>query len=119
MSVSRRVLLKALFSRNPGSVLEADAKKRVAGLSPSDLQVGYRYAQSMVGSLGLLGPAGSGASVWKSNMTSTAPPGINLTLNLEGQPFRQIRLDQNDKLVEELLRQHDEDDDDGSAKVSA
>jgi hypothetical protein len=118
----------------------SDATSAIMGIaSDRGLQVGYRYATSLVsgassvlksddfkaaalpqidspqakaylGDQGLLGPAGSGAQVWKSLMVSAgagtpATPAINLTLNLDGQPFRQLVLNQQDNLVSALLNQ--------------
>ena len=116
----------------------SDATSAIMGIaSDRGLQVGYRYATSLMsgassvlksddfkaaalpqidspqakaflGANELLGPAGSGAQVWKSAMVSMgagtpATPAINLTLNLDGQPFRQLVLDQNDNLVNAIL----------------
>lgn len=119
----------------------SEASNAIQGIADDrGLQIGYRYAQSMVsginsvlksddfkaaaipqidspqakaalGDMGLLGPAGSGAQVWKSVMVSmgagtpAAPPAINLTLTLDGDPFRQLVLNQQDNLVSALLNQ--------------
>lgn len=63
MTISRRLLVKALFSRNPGKVLAA------AGWGRTDVdgvKAGYAFARAALGADGLLGPAGSGAQIWEN-----------------------------------------------------
>jgi type IV secretory pathway VirB2 component (pilin) len=117
----------------------AGASATVAGVaSDRGLMIGYRWATSMVtgiqsvfkasdfqanavpqiqndqaksvlGQLGLLGPAGSGASIYKTAMVAIGGsttssslsnlPAYNLTINLDGQPFRNLVVNQNTALV--------------------
>jgi len=76
MSISRRLLLKALFSRNPGKVLAT------AGWGRTDVdgvKAGYAFARAALGTDGLLGPAGSGAQIRKTPRSNTASPGLGLS----------------------------------------
>lgn len=72
-------------------------------------QIQNDQAKSVLGQLGLLGPAGSGASIYKTAMVAIGGsttssslsnlPAYNLTINLDGQPFRNLVVNQNTALV--------------------
>lgn len=71
-------------------------------------QIESPQAKAALGALGLLGPAGSGAQIWKSPSVTLTPgpaapaPRIHLTVNLDGQPFRQMTAEQIDEAFDEL-----------------
>lgn len=73
-------------------------------------QIDSPQAKAWLGANSLMGPAGSGAQIWKSPLVSLgggsgaqpAVPPIHLTLNLDGQPFKQLVINQQDILVEAI-----------------
>ena len=73
-------------------------------------QIDSPQAKAVLGAMGLLGPAGSGASIWKSPMVTlgsssgTTTPKLNATINLvvDGQQLRVIAQDVVDVSMEGL-----------------
>jgi hypothetical protein len=57
VSISRRLLVKALFSRNPSKVLATAGWRRT---DVDGVKAGYAFARAALGTDGLLRPAGSG-----------------------------------------------------------
>jgi hypothetical protein len=66
-------------------------------------------AKAALGRMGMLGPAGSGASVWKNPMVTLPganaakqPINLNLRVDLDGQPFRRIAAELDDQQMGDL-----------------
>lgn len=73
-------------------------------------QIESPQAKAALGALGLLGPAGSGAQIWKTKMVTlggggpavAAAPKTEVHVYLDGQPFRQMTAEAVDTAFDEL-----------------
>lgn len=71
-------------------------------------QIGSQLAKTALGDLGLLGPAGSGGSIplnsaiTMSGGAAATPAPIQLTVNLDGKPFREMTVEQINAAIGQL-----------------